>query len=133
MWDEATRKKSEGHDKSHIYVARWRGSRPESPLCRWLLFGLIVLLTIGPMLACARTRPTPEASVTSVSPSATTMAASPRTGSWPTPTPAPYVHIIEAGETLDYIAATLGCTTEALTETNDIDDARTLQIGQRLI
>jgi LasA protease len=133
MRDKATRKKTKGHDDSRSYLSRWSVSYPQSPLFRWLLPGLISLLTIGSMLACARTRPTPEAPVASVLPSATAIAASPRTGSWPTPTPAPYVHIIEPGETLDYIAATLGCTTEALTETNDIDDARSLQIGQRLI
>jgi len=43
------------------------------------------------------------------------------------------VHIVDAGETLDYIAATLGCTSEELMDANKLDDPHSLQIGQRLI
>ncbi len=50
-----------------------------------------------------------------------------------TPTPAPYVHIVGAGETLDYIASTLGCTVEEITTVNELQNPSSMQIGQRLV
>lgn len=51
----------------------------------------------------------------------------------PTATPAPYVHIVEAGENVGYIASTLGCEVEEIILANDLDDAGSIQIGQRLV
>ena len=123
---------TEGQAHSRSEPARPVGIHPRGSPPRQLLPSLVALiLIIAPMLACARTRPAstattlPAASVTAVTVS------EPR--SWPTPTPAPHVHIIEAGETLDYIAASLGCTTGEIMSANSLDDAHTLQIGQRLI
>jgi LasA protease len=50
----------------------------------------------------------------------------------PTPTPAPYVHIVEAGETLDYIASSVGCSAEDIILANNVDNPASLHIGQRL-
>jgi LasA protease len=51
----------------------------------------------------------------------------------PTPTPAPYVHIVQAGESLGYIAYNLGCTVEDIIQANDLDDPNSIEVGQRLV
>jgi len=52
----------------------------------------------------------------------------------PTPTPAPYVHIVKAGESLSYIAYNLGCTVEDIIQANDdLDDPNSIEVGQRLV
>jgi LasA protease len=51
----------------------------------------------------------------------------------PTPTPVPYVHIVEFGESLDYIASNVGCTVEDIVAANHLDDPYSIQIGQRLV
>jgi len=59
--------------------------------------------------------------------------AAPQRSAAPTPTPAPYVHFVDAGETLDYIANNLGCTAEQIIEASNLDNPHALQIGQRLL
>jgi LasA protease len=95
----------------------------------------IVALVFATTLACARTPPATE---TAASPSASTVAVAESASSTPstpapTPTPAPYVHLVAAGETLDYIAAQLGCSAEEIIEANGLDSPYALQIGQRLM
>lgn len=51
----------------------------------------------------------------------------------PTPTPAPYVHIVQAGETLGYIASKMGCTVEDIIQANGLADPDRLEVGQRLV
>ncbi len=51
----------------------------------------------------------------------------------PTRTAAPYVHIVEAGETLDYIAVRMGCTGDEIVLANDLDDPYSIAVGQRLV
>jgi LasA protease len=97
---------------------------------------LATALVFAATLSCARTPPPPE---TTPAPSSgtTTAAGGPRAASLgtpaPTPTPAPYVHFVEAGETLDYIAANLGCSAEDIIEANPLNNPHALQIGQRLV
>jgi sulfatase modifying factor 1 len=49
------------------------------------------------------------------------------------PTIAPTVHVVQAGDTLGAIAKQYGVTVEALQEVNAISDPKRLQIGQELI
>ena len=49
------------------------------------------------------------------------------------PTIAPMVHVVQAGDTLGEIAKQYGVTVEALQEVNAISDPKRLQIGQELI
>ena len=97
---------------------------------RWLLPLLaVVMLIVSTMVGCTRAPATPPASATA---SAPTMPVS-ESRSWPTPTPAPYVHIVEGGESLDYIAASLGCTADEIISANDLLDPHSLQVGQPLV
>jgi LasA protease len=98
------------------------------------LTGLILLLVT--LLACART-PSPTQVPATVSAESDpvpgqTPAATSRTPV-PTPTPAPYVHFVEAGETLDYLAARLDCTAEEIIQASGLDNPNALQIGQKLV
>ena len=81
------------------------------------LVGVLALMLL--LIACGTPRPasTPTAIPTATSP----------------PTPVPYVHIVEAGDNLDYIALSLGCTVEDIISANDLDDPYSIQIGQRLV
>ena len=49
------------------------------------------------------------------------------------PTTAPVIHVVQAGDTLGAIAKQYGVTVEALQEVNAISDPKRLQIGQELI
>ncbi|MBS1252311.1 MAG: N-acetylmuramoyl-L-alanine amidase sle1 [Anaerolineales bacterium] len=51
----------------------------------------------------------------------------------PTPTPSFYVHKVEAGETLIYIALEYGTTVTAILKANDMDEDDFLHINQELI
>lgn len=51
----------------------------------------------------------------------------------PTPTPTPRTHIVESGETLIFIAEQYGVEVNELMELNNIEDARSLRVGQTLI
>ena len=95
----------------------------------------LALLVLATVLACART-PAPEepaasASGTSGPASPEPLLATSRTPA-PTPTPAPYVHFVQAGETLDYIAARYDCSTDDIILVNSVEDPNALHVGQRL-
>ncbi len=95
---------------------------------------MALVLLFATTLACARTPPAEDIETTPL-PSA----ASPQTLSATegppaaTPTPAPYVHLVEPGETLDYIAASFGCSADDIILANRLDNPHSLQVGQRLI
>jgi formylglycine-generating enzyme required for sulfatase activity len=73
-------------------------------------------LQIGQELVIPQSQAVPTATSTSVS-----------------PTIAPVVHVVQAGDTLSEIAKQYGVTVEALQEVNAISDPKRLQIGQELI
>jgi LysM repeat protein len=50
-----------------------------------------------------------------------------------TVTPTPRVHIVESGENPSYIADLYGVTVDELVAFNDIDDVRSLRVGQELL
>ncbi len=79
--------------------------------------------------------PTPTTSPTS-SPSPTpTSAPSPTATAAPTPTPAPspFIHVVQRGETLRYIAKLYGVTVHDIVVANGIEDRSRIYIGQELI
>jgi LysM repeat protein len=41
-------------------------------------------------------------------------------------------HVVQAGDTLSGIAARYGCTVRALQQANNLQDADTIRVGQRL-
>lgn len=115
----------------------------------WLGIGLGVLIVVGIVLGVTRYQangaapaqvqvvqadpatPTPTATVTSTAgpshtPTATLTAS-------PTATPTPRTHVIQTGENPSYIADLYGVTVDELVAVNNIDDVRTLQVGQELI
>lgn len=51
----------------------------------------------------------------------------------PTPTPTPRIYVVQSGDTLSEIAVQFGVTVEALAVRNNIDDPRSLRVGQKLI
>lgn len=51
----------------------------------------------------------------------------------PTPSPTPVIHIVESGDTLFGIAIEYGVSSEAIQETNGLDNPNALSIGQSLI
>ncbi|NOZ27254.1 MAG: LysM peptidoglycan-binding domain-containing protein [Chloroflexi bacterium] len=51
----------------------------------------------------------------------------------PTPTPAPIIHIVQAGESLEYIAGNYGLRMDDLIAANDLEDPNLLVVGQKLI
>ena len=100
---------------------------------RRLLQLTAIVLAFFTALACARTPP-PEEPTSSPDPTVAGHSPSPTTGPPPpTPTPAPYVHLVEPGETLDYIAGRFGCSAQDLIETNYLENPHSLQIGQPLV
>jgi LasA protease len=96
----------------------------------------LAFLMLASALACARTpapeEPTATASGTSGPGLPESLAALSRTPA-PTPTPAPYVHFVQASETLDYIAATYDCSTNDIILENSLQDPNALHVGQRLV
>jgi hypothetical protein len=75
--------------------------------------------------------PTPEPSV-SAAPSSTASTASTPTAA-PTPAPTPVTYIVQAGDTLNEIAARFGTTAQAIADANGLDIAAPIQVGQILI
>lgn len=51
----------------------------------------------------------------------------------PTPSPTPVIHVVESGDTLFGIAIEYGVASEAIQETNGLDNPNALSIGQSLI
>jgi LasA protease len=106
-------------------------------LVRWTL--LVVML--GVIGACSPSQPAPppaaEATKSPVPPTIVLLpetTPSPIVPPPPTPTPAPYVHIVQAGESLSYIAFNMGCTVEDIIRVNDdLDDPNSIEVGQRLV
>jgi LasA protease len=92
-----------------------------------------MVLVFVTALACARTPPA-ETPLASPDPTTAARPLEPTAGPPPpTPTPAPYVHLVESGETLDYIAARFDCSAEDLIQTNHLENPHSLQIGQPLL
>jgi LysM repeat protein len=101
----------------------------------------VLVVMLGMVVACSRSQlaippatvetPKIPASPTVMSLSESTLL--PTMPPLPTPTPAPYVHIVQAGENLGYIAYNLGCTVEDIIQANDLDDPNSVEIGQRLV
>jgi LasA protease len=85
------------------------------------------------LVACQRTRPisdTPTApSIANAPPPLATARGTPA----PTATPAPYVHVVEGGETLEYIASQTGCPAIDIVFANDLANPDSLQVGERLV
>ena len=103
-----------------------------SSLVRRLALTLVLLAST---LACARTpapeEPTASASGTRGPASPESLPATSRVTA-PTPTPAPYVHLVQAGETLDYIAATYDVSPDDIILANSLENPNDLHVGQRL-
>lgn len=51
----------------------------------------------------------------------------------PTPSPTPRIYIVQSGDTLGGIALQFGVTVEAIVTRNNLDDARMIRTGQKLI
>jgi LasA protease len=98
---------------------------------------ILALALLASVISCARTPPPPtkvaETPLETPAPASRQSLAAPSGTPAPTPTPAPYIHLVDAGETLDYIAAQLGCSTEDIILLNHLDNPHALQIGQLLI
>lgn len=116
--------------------------------------GLVALVVVGLLLVGAvlgwmglrglagilapSSPPSPPASaMASGSPSGTptssaTPSAAPSTAPTPTPAPTPVTYIVQAGDTLNEIAARFGTTAQAIMETNGLT-SEIIQVGQVLI
>ncbi len=74
--------------------------------------------------------PTPAASVPTIQPTAVVISTPPPTVPPPSPTPA--THVVQAGDTLNAIAAQYETTVEILISLNDLASPDQLEIGQVL-
>ncbi|HID87806.1 MAG TPA: LysM domain-containing protein, partial [Anaerolineae bacterium] len=92
----------------------------------------VLVIVLGVMAACSRSQPAISPAV-EATPKPSASPTMPILLLPPTPTPAPYVHIVQAGETLAYIASSLGSTVEEIIHANDLDDPDSIQVGQRLV
>jgi LysM repeat protein len=110
----------------------------------WLGIGLGVLIIVGIVMwayqyraAADETVQAAQASATStqtITPTPTeTGTPQPTVTSTPIPTATPRTHIVEAGETLYYIAEVYGVDVDDLAALNDIDNVQFLRTGQALL
>ncbi|MEW5956419.1 MAG: LysM peptidoglycan-binding domain-containing protein, partial [Chloroflexota bacterium] len=113
----------------------------------WLGIGLGVLIIVGIVLGLNTYQQRLEAAVLAAQiPTATatpTPTITPTRGptntppptATPTPTaiPTPRTHIVQGGENPSYIAALYGLTVDELIAANNIDDVRSLRVGQELV
>lgn len=86
-------------------------------------------VAVGPPTSTATPTRTPTITPTS-GPTRTPTATATFT---PTPTATPRRHVVEAGDTLIYLAQLYGTTVEELTEMNQVVDAAGLRVGQELL
>jgi LysM repeat protein len=106
-----------------------------------IIVGLVVWVnTYQPLyqepVQAAQTTPTRTAiAATFRAPTTPTLTATPlpATAPPPTPTPTPRTHVVEAGQSLYYIAQQYQVSIDELVELNNIADERSLQVGQVLI
>jgi len=111
----------------------------------WLGIGLGVLIIVGVVMwvyqygasgdetAQATARATAASTQTTTPTPTETGAPQPTVTNTPIPTATPRSHIVEAGETLYYIAGLYGVDPDDLVALNDIDDLQFLRSGQTLL
>lgn len=106
------------------------------------LFLLFAIVTLASSAGCTTSGVSSHGAATSTLRPYTTVTASPQpspvsitTGSSPTPGPTatPFIHVIQDGDTLIYIAYLHGVTLEALLAANPGTDPRFLSVGSELI
>jgi LysM repeat protein len=111
----------------------------------WIGIGLGLVIVVGIVIGVTRAqgisddvaraveRVTPTAMPT-FTPNPTPTGTSPPTVTLtPLPTPTPRIHLVEGGETLEYIALRYGVRVDQLIDLNEVEDVRALSVGQPLI
>jgi LysM repeat protein len=101
------------------------------------VLGWMGLRGLAGILAPSSPPSPPASAMASGSPSGTptssaTPSAAPSTAPTPTPAPTPVTYIVQAGDTLNEIAARFGTTAQAIMETNGLT-SEIIQVGQVLI
>jgi nucleoid-associated protein YgaU len=81
----------------------------------------------------ATASPTPEPSVSSAPSTTPSTGPTPTAAPTPTPAPTPITYIVQAGDTLNEIAARFGTTAQTIADANGLDIAAPIQVGQVLI
>jgi LysM repeat protein len=134
-----TVKKGWGHSQAEL--ARRLMIDPQSFLSHGHARLAVLVVILGVIGACSRSQPatppaaeaTPKAPASPVTIPLSESTPLPTVLPPPTPTPAPYVHIVQAGESLGYIAYSMGCAVEDIILANDLGDPNRLEVGQRLV
>jgi LysM repeat protein len=111
----------------------------------WIGIGLGLVIVVGIVIGVTRAqgisddvaraveRVTPT-SMPTFTPNPTPTGTSPPTVTLtPLPTPTPRIHLVEGGETLEYIALRYGVRVDQLIDLNEVEDVRALSVGQPLI
>jgi len=129
---EFFRRVTEGQAHGQAGLARRLVIHPGGFFSHGLVRLTVLVVMLGVIGACSPSQPAPPPATEAIATpksltSPTTMPLPestplPTLPPPPTPTPAPYVHIVQAGESLGYIAYNLGCTVEDIILANDLDD-----------
>ena len=111
----------------------------------WIGIGLGLVIVVGIVIGVTRAqgisddvaraveRVTPTALPTFTPNPTPTGTSTPTVTLTPLPTPTPRIHLVEGGETLEYIALRYGVRVDRLIDLNEVEDVRALSVGQPLI
>ena len=123
---------------------KWSPERSEGNI-KQIVPVVVAILLVNLLAGCARHQYPDRITSTPASPESSKATAAgesavatpnpaglPNVGTLPEPTPPPQVYVIQRGDTLSSIAARFGCDLDVLIKVNQIADANTLQVGQKL-